>query len=124
MKSLWEGQILFQYDTPEEVMEHLLKSGTGTTFHDAIDPNRREVLEQQFISIQGKRPKNGSKYEVAHDIDIIWGEGGYFGQHPASRHEFFLRFGPLGFRPIFARQAGGCLWRPAETPRDSISSII
>lgn len=74
VKNLWEGQIVFQYDTPEEVMEHLLKSGAGTAFHDAIDPNRRDALEKQFISIQGKK-KAGSKYEVAHDyISCIAGK--------------------------------------------------
>lgn len=46
---LWEGAITFRYRTAEQVLEHLLKSGAGTAFHDAIDPARRAALEEEFL---------------------------------------------------------------------------
>jgi ubiquinone/menaquinone biosynthesis C-methylase UbiE len=61
---LWDGKIVFCYDTPEQVLEHLLKSGAGTAYYDAVDPKRRKDLEHQFLETiaRGKRPQ-----EVIHD---------------------------------------------------------
>ena len=63
---LWDGKIVFRYDTPEEVLEHLLKSGAGTAFYDAIDPKKREQLKREFIETiaRGKPP---ASHEVIHD---------------------------------------------------------
>ena len=63
---LWDGKIVFRYDTPEEVLEHLLKSGAGTAFYDAIDPKKREQLKREFIETiaRGKPPAG---HEVIHD---------------------------------------------------------
>jgi hypothetical protein len=58
---LWDGKIVFRYDTPEEMLEHLLKSGAGTAYYDAVDPARRKGLEQQFL----KTIKHSC--EVVHD---------------------------------------------------------
>lgn len=44
-----EGTVMFQYATADEVLAHLLKSGAGTAFYDALDPLRRPALEQQFL---------------------------------------------------------------------------
>lgn len=63
---LWDGEINFRYDTPEEVLEHLLKSGAGTAFYDAIDPKRREGLKKRFLEIIAQR-KTSSRYEVIHN---------------------------------------------------------
>ena len=63
---LWDGKIVFRYDTPEEIMEHLLKSGAGTAYYDAIDPKRRDELQRRFVeTIAQKNPPAG--YEVIHD---------------------------------------------------------
>jgi MoaA/NifB/PqqE/SkfB family radical SAM enzyme/ubiquinone/menaquinone biosynthesis C-methylase UbiE len=63
---LWDGKIVFHYDTPEEVLEHLLKSGAGTAYYDAIDPKRRDKLEARFVeTLARKNPPAG--YEVIHD---------------------------------------------------------
>ncbi len=63
---LWDGKIVFRYDTPEEVLEHLLKSGAGTAFYDAIDPKRREQLKTEFIeTIARGKPPGG--HDVIHD---------------------------------------------------------
>jgi hypothetical protein len=63
---LWDGKIVFRYDTPEEVLEHLLKSGAGTAYYDAIDPKRRDELQARFVEvIARKSPVAG--YEVIHD---------------------------------------------------------
>jgi MoaA/NifB/PqqE/SkfB family radical SAM enzyme/protein-L-isoaspartate O-methyltransferase len=66
-KNIWEGKIVFQYESPEQVVEHLLKSGAGTAFYDAIDPDKREILERQFIDTLKQRHRHNSMYEVIHD---------------------------------------------------------
>lgn len=63
---LWDGKIVFHYDTPQEVLEHLLKSGAGTAYYDAIDPKKRKNLEQKFIGILAHK-KSSASYEVIHD---------------------------------------------------------
>jgi MoaA/NifB/PqqE/SkfB family radical SAM enzyme/SAM-dependent methyltransferase len=64
---LWDGKVVFRYDTAQQVQEHLLKSGAGTAYYDAVDPKRRKDLEQQFIDKIAQRIKPGTKYEVIHD---------------------------------------------------------
>ena len=67
VEQLWEGAITFTYDSPEQVLEHLLKSGAGTAFNDAIDPARRDRLQQQFLEILSHRQKPGEPCRVIHD---------------------------------------------------------
>ncbi|MHC4497526.1 MAG: radical SAM protein [Planctomycetota bacterium] len=64
---LWDGQVVFGYDTPDEVLEHLLKSGAGTAYYDAVDPRRRKGLEKEFVQMLARRRKSASGYEVIHD---------------------------------------------------------
>jgi MoaA/NifB/PqqE/SkfB family radical SAM enzyme/SAM-dependent methyltransferase len=64
---LCEGEIAFRYGTAEAVLEHLLKSGAGTAFHDAVDPARREALEGRFIGILADRRGGKSGFEVIHE---------------------------------------------------------
>ncbi|TET38894.1 MAG: radical SAM protein [Planctomycetota bacterium] len=63
----WDGEITFRYDTPDEVLEHLLKSGAGTVFYEAIDPDKREQLKNRFLEILAQRNKNKETIEVVHD---------------------------------------------------------
>ncbi|MCP4641281.1 MAG: methyltransferase domain-containing protein, partial [bacterium] len=67
VETLWDGDITFQYDSAEEVLEHLLKSGAGTAFYDAVDPARRDELEQEFIRLLTARHGSHEPYEVVHD---------------------------------------------------------
>jgi MoaA/NifB/PqqE/SkfB family radical SAM enzyme/SAM-dependent methyltransferase len=64
---LWDGKVVFGYDTPDEVLEHLLKSGAGTAYYDAVDPARREGLEKEFVRMFAHKRKSESGYEVIHD---------------------------------------------------------
>ncbi|MHC4264898.1 MAG: methyltransferase domain-containing protein, partial [Planctomycetota bacterium] len=64
---LWNGEVVFRYDTAQKVLEHLLKSGAGTAYYDAVDPQRRKELERQFIEIIAQRINPGKTYEVIHD---------------------------------------------------------
>jgi len=64
---LWEGKVIFRYDTPEQVLEHLLKSGAGTAFYEAVNPNRRKSLEGQFLKRLAMKTRPGKDYEVVHD---------------------------------------------------------
>jgi MoaA/NifB/PqqE/SkfB family radical SAM enzyme/ubiquinone/menaquinone biosynthesis C-methylase UbiE len=65
--SLHEGEITFNYSTPEEVLEHLLKSGAGTAYYEAVDPARRESLETMFLKNLACRRKHQEGYKVIHD---------------------------------------------------------
>ena len=64
---LWEGSITFRYDTADQVLQHLLKSGAGTAFYDAIDPARRDALTGEFIDIFAARHQCPDGYEVNHE---------------------------------------------------------
>lgn len=64
---LWDGKITFLYSSPEEVLEHLLKSGAGTAFYDAVDPVRRKALEQRFLDTIRLRHGASGTYPVVHD---------------------------------------------------------
>jgi hypothetical protein len=64
---LHEGNITFRYNSPEDVLEHLLKSGAGTAFHDAIDPVSRNRLEERFLEKLAYRSDKDSRYDVVHD---------------------------------------------------------
>jgi cyclopropane fatty-acyl-phospholipid synthase-like methyltransferase len=64
---LCDGKITFHYDTPEEVLQHLLKSGAGTAFYEAIDPNKRVALEKEFLKCLADRRRNSPIYDVSHD---------------------------------------------------------
>ena len=67
IEDLWEGAITFRYDTADQVLEHLLKSGAGTAFHDAIDPVRRDALTGEFLNIFAARHHGPDGYEVSHE---------------------------------------------------------
>jgi MoaA/NifB/PqqE/SkfB family radical SAM enzyme/SAM-dependent methyltransferase len=64
---IWDGEVVFPYDTAQQVLEHLLKSGAGTAYYDAVDPQRRNDLERQFVDTIAQRINPGEKYEVIHD---------------------------------------------------------
>ncbi len=67
IQALWQDSIVFRYDSPEQVLEHLLKSGAGTAFHDAIKPSRRPALTERFLQMMASRHGPGKKYEVRHE---------------------------------------------------------
>jgi MoaA/NifB/PqqE/SkfB family radical SAM enzyme/SAM-dependent methyltransferase len=67
-RSLWEGSVVFTYDSPQMVLEHLLKSGAGTVFHDALDPLVRPQLEHAFIEEIAARHGGAATFTVIHDF--------------------------------------------------------
>jgi MoaA/NifB/PqqE/SkfB family radical SAM enzyme/protein-L-isoaspartate O-methyltransferase len=67
IQALWQDSIVFRYGSPEQVLEHLLKSGAGTAFHDAIDPARRRHLTQRFLQVLASRHPAGTAIEVRHE---------------------------------------------------------
>lgn len=63
---LWQDVAAFRYAAAEEVLEHLLKSGAGTVFYEAVDPTRLDALEQEFLA--RLQAMNGAgMFEVRHD---------------------------------------------------------
>ncbi|MFC1853661.1 radical SAM protein [candidate division CSSED10-310 bacterium] len=67
VEHIWDGNIVFTYHNPEQVLEHLLKSGAGTAFYDAIASEKREDLEKEFMNKLISRHKSGSPHKVIHD---------------------------------------------------------
>jgi hypothetical protein len=48
-------------------LEHLLKSGAGTAFHDALDPEARPEMERRFTeAMDAAREADGLKH-VRHE---------------------------------------------------------
>ena len=67
VEEVWEGAVVFHYPSAEDVLEHLLKSGAGTAFHDAIEPKRRAALTDQFVGLLAERRRRPTDYEVSHE---------------------------------------------------------
>ncbi|MCL5098200.1 MAG: methyltransferase domain-containing protein, partial [Candidatus Omnitrophica bacterium] len=68
IERLWDGQVIFRVDSAESVLEHLLKSGAGTAFYEAIDPRRRNSLSRRFLGKLAERhPGKNARYDVVHD---------------------------------------------------------
>ncbi len=63
----WEGSVVFRYPDARGVLEHLLKSGAGTAFHEAIDPSRRDDLTREFLRRLAERNAGRRGFEVVHD---------------------------------------------------------
>ena len=66
-RALWQDSIVFRYDSAEKVLEHLLKSGAGTAFYDAIDPARRDVLTARFLHRLTQRQGQRTNFDVCHE---------------------------------------------------------
>ena len=67
VEHLVEGKVVFRYDRPEEVLEHLLKSGAGTVYYDALEASKKKYFEDEFIKSLDDRHKAITRYEVVHD---------------------------------------------------------
>jgi len=68
VESLQQDSILFTYDSAEQVLEHLLKSGAGTAFYDTIDPVRRPALTHRFLHMLAERREPGATgFAVRHE---------------------------------------------------------
>jgi MoaA/NifB/PqqE/SkfB family radical SAM enzyme/protein-L-isoaspartate O-methyltransferase len=66
-EELWEGAVAFRYPSARAVLDHLLKSGAGTAFYDAIAPERREALADEFVALLAERKRAPGPFEVVHD---------------------------------------------------------
>lgn len=63
-----EGQIVFPCRTPPDVLDHLLNSGAGTAYFNAIDPEKRDLLTDKFLAcLRERKEKIGEGYEVIHE---------------------------------------------------------
>jgi SAM-dependent methyltransferase len=68
VESLRQDCIVFAYGSAEQVLEHLLKSGAGTAFYDAIDPVRRPELTRRFLQMLAQRREAGATgFAVRHE---------------------------------------------------------
>lgn len=62
-----EGAITFRCATPAAALQHLLRSGAGTAYHDALDPARRPALEQRFLKELGARHAGEPDIPMVHE---------------------------------------------------------
>ena len=60
----WEGSAVFRYRSAREVLDHLLESGAGTVFYDAIDGKVRDRLTGEFLSILDRQNGRRKTFEV------------------------------------------------------------
>ncbi len=63
----WRHQSTFNFvcQTGQEVFDHVMKSGAGTTFYYGLKPSVRERLTQEFIR------RIDAKYQEAPEITIV-----------------------------------------------------
>lgn len=67
-EQLWEGAATFRYGSPRQVMEHLLKSGAGTAYYNAVLPERRAEAEDRFLALLEADNAGKPDYDVRHDF--------------------------------------------------------
>lgn len=60
------GRLVFRCQSPDDVLAHLLRSGAGTAFYDALEPDSRQHMEERFKNELTRRARNGT-YDVVHD---------------------------------------------------------
>ena len=67
IQNFMENQIVFPCKNPKDVLNHLLNSGAGTAYFNAIDPKKRKDLTNKFLNrlVEGKGTRRG--YEVIHE---------------------------------------------------------
>ncbi len=63
-----EDAIVFRYESASDVLEHLLKSGAGTAFYEAIKPERRDGLTREFVEKLANRNTGRTGFEVVHEF--------------------------------------------------------
>jgi len=71
----WDGAATFRYPDAKGVLEHLLKSGAGTAYYDALDQARRPALEGEFLRRLSARHPSGN-IPVVHDCVSVIAEKG------------------------------------------------
>jgi len=62
-----EGSLDFAFDFGREALEHLMLSGAGTAYYDAVDPAKREELKKRFVQIAGSRRGADGRCHVVHE---------------------------------------------------------
>jgi len=66
-RRLWQGQCTFSYPSAEGALEHLLRSGAGTVFYDAIEQDARETLRRRFLELLTEQNRGRPTFDVVHD---------------------------------------------------------
>lgn len=67
VEQIWPGSIVFHYDSAAQVLEHLLKSGAGTAFYQAITPGKRNSLTKKFLERLEAKHLHGAGFDVRHE---------------------------------------------------------
>jgi MoaA/NifB/PqqE/SkfB family radical SAM enzyme/SAM-dependent methyltransferase len=68
VERLDEEHVDFACTNAEAVLQHLLKSGAGTAYYDAVDPRRRPALTVRFLAELARgQAEGGEGFVVRHD---------------------------------------------------------
>ena len=70
----WIRQASFDFccDTGQEVLDHVMKSGAGTTFYYSLRPDVREQMADRFIAKIESRYRDADRIRIGHDyVDVI-----------------------------------------------------
>jgi SAM-dependent methyltransferase len=66
---LEEDRVAFRCPSAEAALQHLLKSGAGTAYYDALDPARRPALTSRFLHTLAQRhPATSGGFDVVHEF--------------------------------------------------------
>ena len=63
---VWQGALTFRCASERAALDHLLGSGAGTAYYEAVAPSRREALTRRFEKELAQRHPAGP-VEVIHD---------------------------------------------------------
>jgi MoaA/NifB/PqqE/SkfB family radical SAM enzyme/SAM-dependent methyltransferase len=66
-QTIWQGRVVFTYPSADLALDHLLRSGAGTVFYEAIDPLRRADLSQRFLEHLRASNPPAEPFRVQHD---------------------------------------------------------
>lgn len=76
-----ESRITFRCGSPEGVLEHLVKSGAGTAFYDALRPDSRQEMEERFKAVLARE----GTCDVVHDFVLCVARKGFVADECARR---------------------------------------
>jgi len=71
-KTKWIRQSTFNFvcHKGQEVYDHVMKSGAGTTFYYSLKPSERERLAKEFVRRIDQRFKGAPRIKIVHEYVV------------------------------------------------------